>query len=665
MAFAISSAMGRFWARLLATGMALSLCCGWLYGYGLGLDEAPTPLPEEKIIPFDTGGWRLYNGEVTQKYGRAALSGNAVLPAAVFSDGVIEVDVYFDKRMPLENLRSFTGLSFRARDIANYEQFYLRPHKPNSPDALQYTPVFGQISGWQLYSGEGFTAAATIPYDRWFRVRLEVLGTRARVFIDNEPRPALTIPELKHGAEKGFVGLMGATPGVAYFSNFKMDQSIRPDFPPIEPPQTPDGIITAWLLSKPLYAADFNRDHYPEPTALMNMEWRPITAERGGLADVARVLPSIPPITEPLAVFAKTIISAKSREVKKLRFGYSDAITVFLNGKTLFRGNSAFRSRDPLFLGVIGWEDSIFLPLEAGDNELMLMATESGFGWGFQCRLESPAGDAVVLFDGYKKVWETPRLFQVPESIVYDQKRDMFYVSNFTRFAPPGTEADNFISRLRGDGTIDNQKWISGLNAPTGMAIYKDKLFVAERRKLVEIDIPQAKITKKHIPEGALFLNDVAADDNGDVYVSDSQAHVIFRFHKGVSQVWLKDEAIVSPNGLWLEGKTLLIGSSGRGKLLKVSLKDKKITVLTDFGGETAIDGVQALGGGRYLCSDWGNRLIYHVHESGKRQVLADFSGAGVNPADFIFVAAKGLLVTPVFYGNRIMAFSSPEFIID
>jgi hypothetical protein len=87
-------------------------------------------------------------------------------------------------------------------------------------------------------------------------------------------------------------------------------------------------------------------------------------------------------------VYARTNIESDREQVKKLEIGYSDDVSVFLNGKILFRGRSAQGFRDPGFLGIVNPEnDAVYLPLKKGSNELMLAVSELGGGWGFICRV--------------------------------------------------------------------------------------------------------------------------------------------------------------------------------------------------------------------------------------------------------------------------------------
>ena len=87
-------------------------------------------------------------------------------------------------------------------------------------------------------------------------------------------------------------------------------------------------------------------------------------------------------------VYAKTTITADRDGVKKLYLGYSDDVSVFVNGSILYRGRSAQNFRDPGFLGIVSPEDDVlYIPLKKGRNELMLAVSELGGGWGFICRV--------------------------------------------------------------------------------------------------------------------------------------------------------------------------------------------------------------------------------------------------------------------------------------
>ena len=78
-------------------------------------------------------------------------------------------------------------------------------------------------------------------------------------------------------------------------------------------------------------------------------------------------------------LYARTNIESDRDQVKKLDIGYSDDVSVFLNGKILYRGRSAQSFRDPEFLGIVYPEnDAVYLPLKKGSNELTLAISELG-----------------------------------------------------------------------------------------------------------------------------------------------------------------------------------------------------------------------------------------------------------------------------------------------
>ena len=94
--------------------------------------------------------------------------------------------------------------------------------------------------------------------------------------------------------------------------------------------------------------------------------------------------------------FARVTIRSDRAQTKRLDLGFSDRAVVFLNGRPLYRGDARYRSRDYGFLGSIGWFDALYLPLESGDNELVVAVSEDLGGWGVQAKFDDLAGLAFV-----------------------------------------------------------------------------------------------------------------------------------------------------------------------------------------------------------------------------------------------------------------------------
>jgi hypothetical protein len=322
--------------------------------------------------------------------------GVATLKDFEMRDGVIDVDV----ATPAS--RGFIGIQFRIADGgANAEWVYLRQHKSGHPDAIQYTPILNNGRNWQIYNGPGFTGAVDIPKDVWFHLRLEVAGAHAKLYVQDMQNPALVMGDLKSGVQKGQVGLY-VLAGETYFSNFEVRTT--PDAPwEHNLPPMPPGTLTKWSLSPSYDALSRDLERPLSPTEIPAMPWQDVEAESPGFVVINRYRESpqvqrtydqdfskrLEPQPGMKVVYARTSIDSDREQLKKLNIGYSDDVSVFLNGKILYRGRSAQNYRDPDFLGIVNLDnDMLYIPLKKGSNELVLAVSEIGGGWGFICRLE-------------------------------------------------------------------------------------------------------------------------------------------------------------------------------------------------------------------------------------------------------------------------------------
>jgi hypothetical protein len=351
-------------------------------------------------VPPDSARWDLQGeAKVAEVRGRQCLlldGGAAVLKDFEMQDGMLDVDV------TTSAARGFFGFDFRIDAAgANYEEVYLRPHKSGLPDALQYTPVLKTGRNWQIYNGPGFTNAVDIPRDEWFHLRLEVNGAQAKLFVKDMGQPALVMDDLKSGVQKGQIALYDLT-GATCFSNVSVRST--PDAAwQRHLPAMPAGTITAWRLSPAFDALERNLEKPLTRAEIDGMAWEDVQAEPPGFVVLYRYRDAPHPrVTfandfskrlEPQPgmklVYARTRIDADRDQTKKLYIGYSDDVSVFLNGQILFRGRSAQNFRDPGFLGIVSADDdAVYLPLKKGANELLLAVSELGGGWGFICRLE-------------------------------------------------------------------------------------------------------------------------------------------------------------------------------------------------------------------------------------------------------------------------------------
>jgi sugar lactone lactonase YvrE len=616
------------------------------------LFAAAAPLGAQPTsVPFASPRWNRGTASLVEHLGRPALRGGASLSGVTLQDGVIEVDVAMDGR------RCFPGIAFRVQSPAEAEYVYLRPHRSGEPVALQYTPLFNGMDAWQLYHGPSFTATAEIPHDRWVHLRLEVRGTQARLFLDGAGEPVLVVHELKRGAGAGTIGLIGPPGGQVHFAGFSYADSVPAVFPP--PPVTAvrPGIVTTWQLSRAFPADEINRFAVPAPNRLADASWREVRAEPSGLVNVSRWVARTGSL--PDAVIASTTISSDAASLRRLTFGYSDEITVFLNGQLMFWGDASFQVRDPMFYGAVGLHDAVFLPLRAGANELRFVVAESMGGWGLMARLDPVPDRPEVLGDGVGKLWETPPELEVPESVAFDPERRVLYVSSLVRAAPPGAAAEGFVSRLALDGTILDRQWVKGLRAPAGLAVRGDRLFAVERDGVAEIDISAGAVGARHPLPDAVFPNDIAAAPDGTLYVSDSGRHVIWRLAAGKADVAAGGAAVRQPNGLLLDSGRLLFGNTGDRCIKALDLSTGLVTSLLRLD-EGIIDGLRSDGAGNLIVSLW-HGSVFRVTPAGVVTPLLDTDHAVVPAADVEYVASERLLVVPTYFANRVAAYRLSE----
>jgi len=348
-----------------------------------------------KQVSFEDPAWDFSHAEesrVENYKGRMSLylEGKAFFNRAHFSDGIIEVDV----ATPVP--RAFAGILFRLQSPTEYEETYIRLHKSGSPDAIQYTPVFNDVAAWQLYGpGNGWGMAA-FDKNEWIPLRIEFSGNEVSIFA-GQSDDAVLETRLRRDDEKGGIGLWGLFG--AYFSNFRY--SLQETSTEITSEPDPEqGVIANWNLSKAFRAGDMELTEVPNTGTA---KWRTAKSDSDGLVNLSRYLPdddfrNLPNEDDledrrpPIGAYAKTTITSDSKQTKKLHFGYSDNVVIILNGKPIFAGKSGFRSRDPLFQGMIGYHDAVFLNLNKGDNELVFAITETFGGWGLMAKFENLRG---------------------------------------------------------------------------------------------------------------------------------------------------------------------------------------------------------------------------------------------------------------------------------
>jgi hypothetical protein len=299
--------------------------------------------------------------------GQPPRGAQANLRGVTFSTGTVEFDVLAEGRY------DFAGLAFRQRDDGNGETFYIRPHQNGNPDSTQYTPVVNGSLAWQIFTGEGFTSQHRFNYGHWMHVRADIYADSALITIDGTP--ALAIPHLKSRSRTGALGLTSVSG--AMFANFSVtpianyrDPNPAPPLPPLPP-----GTVPAWQVSPAM----------PEAEAMTRaargdwsgIQWQRIPVESHGIDNLSLAGADADGRHTYIARFS---LRSRAARTAAMEFGFSDRVRVYLNGRLLYAGHDEQGSRDYRFLGIVGFWDSLVLPLRAGANEVAFVVTDETNG---------------------------------------------------------------------------------------------------------------------------------------------------------------------------------------------------------------------------------------------------------------------------------------------
>ena len=261
-----------------------------------------------------------------------------------------------------------------------------------------------------------------------------------------------------------------------------------------------------------------------------------------------------------------------------------------------------------------------------------------------------------------KLLWEVKGLEQ-PESVVQDPATGVLYVSNISG-AIMQKDGKGFIAKLKPDGTIITRQWVKGLNAPTGIALYDRSLYVADVDELVEINAASGEMVKRYPAKGAIFLNDVAADEDGTLYVSDTPMNAVWRLKDGELEPWLANDTLNGPNGLLVQDGKLIVAAFGKlpsegqkqelGGLYAIDIAQQSINKLGASETVGNLDGLQALEPGTYLITDWAAGGLYRIDAKGKAVRVLKL---GKGSADFIYMAESKTAIVPIMLNNSLVAY--------
>ena len=291
-------------------------------------------------------------------------------------------------------------------------------------------------------------------------------------------------------------------------------------------------------------------------------------------------------------------------------------------------------------------------------------------------RADSTAGTSTAAASTTpQKVGETTGL-NVPESVRYDPELDVYYITNING-NPSNKDNNGFIARVHADSLsvvtmlVEGGKRGARLNAPKGMALRGDTLFVADIDMLRRFNRRTGEVLEAVSlrENSATFLNDVAIGPDG-VYISDTG--ILFdaqggMTHPGVNRIFkvvgtrvtevAKGDSLNNPNGIaWdASGNRFILAPFGGPNLQ--ALTPGQATTTNLASGPGGYDGIEVLSNGNLLVSSWTDSTVYVVHGGTHMMPLIRNVSA---PADIGVDTKRNIVAVPRFNDAKVEYYRIP-----
>ncbi|MBI5638056.1 MAG: hypothetical protein HZA03_08820 [Nitrospinae bacterium] len=249
--------------------------------------------------------------------------------------------------------------------------------------------------------------------------------------------------------------------------------------------------------------------------------------------------------------------------------------------------------------------------------------------------------------------------FNSPESVARVGK--YLYISNLgVKLEPSAKDGDGYISKLDLAGNIVKKDFITGLDGPKGLAVLGNVLYVADIDHLRGFNLQSGEkaFDLDFTAEKTAFLNDIAVKDGGKLFVSATDINKIFEVDVKARSYRDIGLTVPAPNGLWYGAKEKHLYIAGfaskdgkaAGEVGVADLSGKTASYRTIIDRPGFYDGLQPMGHGIFLVSDWGafepgkGVLLRVDTKKGTFEVLPGVYGG---PADFLYIPGKGTLYLP------------------
>lgn len=339
---------------------------------------------------------------MTYKSTKAVKSSNdddfeIVLKDMDFSVGTIEFDVELKGR-------GFPGIHFHLDEgTGNSEFFYLRYFgalNPFSRTTLQYAAFMDGVNLWDIT--DEYQAGAALTEGRWNHIKLVISENQMEAYVNDMERAALKVPVLEGLTKTGKISLNGDV----IYANFKVIPNEIEDMAHgigYDPTYNDPNYLRNWEVQEPIAFAtgkDIMKQNDNAPFAIIDptyfnstKKWSTVTAKHRGIINLTEVFGATEEGQRRLT-WLKTKITSDSDQQKLIKMGFSDEVWVFINGQPVHQNKNYYGSpgmKAPR--GRCTIENTSFtLPLQQGENEILVGVSNYFFGWGIVARVDDTSG---------------------------------------------------------------------------------------------------------------------------------------------------------------------------------------------------------------------------------------------------------------------------------
>lgn len=259
--------------------------------------------------------------------------------------------------------------------------------------------------------------------------------------------------------------------------------------------------------------------------------------------------------------------------------------------------------------------------------------------------------------------------FATPESMEYYAAEDVYLVANING-SPFAKDDNGFISKVSPDGDVLELKWLDGesdntaLNAPKGMAILNDRLYIADIDRIRVFSLPDGKQLEDIPVAGSSFMNGLSAAGENSLYATDSGmapgfkpsgTEALYRIGTDGKVQKLKSGQLGHPNGVIADGDNIIMVTLGSGQAYFFDGQgDTQALMTLPFN---RLDGLLKLEDGRIITSSWAAKSIFAINNDYTVDTITD----GLeSPADLGYDSKRNRLLIPLFLKDEVVIYPLP-----